>query len=205
MTNNRTSASRRPVKKGGKFFPALCNILGTLILLLVILVSLPLALPRLLGYEAYAVVSESMEPALPMGSLVYVESAEPDSLEPGEIIAFYSNGVVVTHRVVENHYFYDELITKGDANEANDIKPVPYRDLIGRVRFHMPLVGNYLMFYAGSIGKLYLLGLAFCGVLFNILAGRIRVRQEEQFREQLARYEKSQAARLKAEMEEVSR
>ena len=126
-------------------------------------------------------------------------------LEPGEIIAFYSNGVVVTHRVVENHYFYDELITKGDANEANDIKPVPYRELIGRVRFHMPLVGNYLMFYAGSIGKLYLLGLAFCGVLFNILAGRIRVRHEEQFREQLARYEKSQAARLKAEMEEVSR
>ena len=77
MTKDDRKTQNRPEKRGGKFIPALCSILGTLILLAVILGALPLALPRLFGYEAYSVVSGSMEPALPVGSVVYVEPADP--------------------------------------------------------------------------------------------------------------------------------
>ena len=101
--SKKSSTGKRPEKKGGKFFPALCNIIGTLLLLLVIAVSLPLTLPRILGIEAYHVETGSMEPAIPVGSLVYVDPVSPETLEPGDIVAFRSNETVITHRVVENH------------------------------------------------------------------------------------------------------
>lgn len=203
MASSRTSSSRRPIKKGGMFLPALCNIIGTLILVAVIATSLPLAIPRFLGYEAYNVESGSMAPTIPIGSVVYVEGVEPEAVNPGDIIAFYSNGVVVTHRAVENHYFYDEIVTKGDANEKEDINPVAYDQLIGRVRWHIPVLGNYLMVYSNPITKYYLLAIAFCGVMFNMLAGVFRRRAEERFRIQVERWEKRQAARGKAELEEI--
>ena len=59
--------------KGGKFLPAFCSVLGTLIILLVICIALLLSLPRLFGYEIYSVVSGSMEPALPVDSAVFVK------------------------------------------------------------------------------------------------------------------------------------
>ena len=201
--SKKSSSLRRPVKKGGKFFPALCNIIGTLLLLLVIAVSLPLALPRFLGYEAYHVETGSMEPAIPAGSLVYVDPVSPNTLEPGDIVAFYSNETVITHRVVENHYLYNELLTKGDANEKEDINPVRYDEVIGRVTVHFPVLGRFLSVYAMPVSKVYLLCLAACGVMLNVLAGRIRVRHEQKFREQLEEYDRRRAKKAKAEMEEV--
>ena len=198
--------ARRPARKGGKFFPALCNIIGTLILLAVIAVSLPLALPRFFGYEIYTVVSGSMEPTIPVGSVIYVEPVEePRDVQVGEIIAFNSNGTVVAHRVVQNQYFYEEFVTKGDANDQEDINPVSYRSLIGRVKQSVPQVGRLMMVYTSRIGKVYLLCLAACGVMFNVLAGRIRVRQRERFQEQLERYDRRQTARMNAEMEKLRR
>ena len=201
--SKKSSSVRRPDKKGGKFFPALCNIIGTLLLLLVIAVSLPLALPRFLGYEAYHVETGSMEPAIPVGSLVYVDPVLPRTLEPGDIVAFYINETVITHRVVENHYFFNELLTKGDANEKEDINPVRYDEVIGRVTVHFPVLGRFLSVYAMPVSKVYLLCLAACGVMLNVLAGRIRVRHEQKFREQLEEYDRRRAKKAKAEMEEV--
>ena len=45
---------------------------GTFLLILLVLSCLPLTLPKLFGYHIYSVVSGSMEPAIPTGSLVYI-------------------------------------------------------------------------------------------------------------------------------------
>ena len=198
-----SSANRRPEKKGGKFFPALCNIIGTLLLLLVIAVSLPLALPRFLGYEAYHVETGSMEPAIPVGSLVYVDPVSPETLEPGDVVAFRSGETVITHRVVENHYFYNELITKGDANEKEDINPVRYDEVVGRVTVHFPVLGRFLSVYALPVSKVYLLALAACGVMLNVLAGRIRTRHEQKFQEALEEYDRRRAKKARADLDKV--
>ncbi|MBR1455739.1 MAG: class B sortase [Oscillospiraceae bacterium] len=174
MDNNKLPTAQHSGKKGGKFFPALCNILGTLILLLVIAVCLPLTLPRMLGYDVYNVVSGSMAPAIPEGSVVYVQEADPVEIEPGDVIAFWDGATVVTHRVAENHVVMGEFVTKGDANDTEDISPVPYNALIGHVKRHFPVVGQFLSLLASGVGKAYLLCLAACGVMFNILAGRLR-------------------------------
>ena len=180
-TNSTALATPKSGKpKGGKFLPALCGILGTLILLAVIAVSAPLTVPRLLGYEMFEVLTGSMEPEIPVGSVIYVKYVQPELIEEREIVAFFkSEGDVVTHRVVDNHTVERELITKGDANEINDFEPVPYENLIGRVERHVPVVGRFMSLLAGTVGKLYLLCLAACGVMFNMLAGRLRRRNHE--------------------------
>lgn len=99
---------------------------------MVILICIPLTLPRLAGFDIYTVVTGSMEPAIPVGSLIYVREEAPAELMEGEVVAYRSDtdaGIIITHRVVKNQVVSGQLITKGDANEAEDISPVPLADL----------------------------------------------------------------------------
>lgn len=153
---------------------ALCNIFGILILLAVIGSSLLLTVPKFFGYEMYNVVSGSMEPEIPVGSLIVAAPAQPEDIEEGQIIAFESGDSVVTHRVVENRKLEGQFITKGDANEKEDINPVPYAGLIGRVDWHAPYMGQYMVIYTTGVGKIYMICFAACGAMLNILAGRLR-------------------------------
>lgn len=162
-----------------KLAAALCNIFGVLILLAVIGASLLLTVPKLFGYEMYNVVSGSMEPEIPVGSLIVVGAVQPENVSEGEIIAFESGESVVTHRVVQNKKLEGEFITKGDANEKEDINPVPYQGLIGRVEKYVPYMGQYMLIFTTNVGKVYMLCFAACGAMLNILAGRIRNRAKE--------------------------
>lgn len=156
--------------------PGLCNLLGTLILLFIIAVCLPLALPRFAGYEVYEVVSGSMEPEIPVGSVVYVKHAAPEDIAEEEVIAFWSGSSAVVHRVMQNKMVEGEFVTKGDANAAEDLRAVPYSELIGRVEYHFPVVGRLMSLYATRGGKIYLFLIAACGVMLNMLAGSLRRR-----------------------------
>lgn len=164
-------------KKGGGVIPALCNVMGTGILLLVIALLSPLFLPHILDYETYNVVSGSMEPEMPVGSLALVKPAVPSDVKVGDVIAFQSGSSVITHRVMENHVVEGEFITKGDANEDVDLTAIPYTALIGQVVWHVPMVGGIMALLTGTVGKIYLLAFALCGVMLNMLAGRLRARE----------------------------
>ena len=176
---SRAYQQKTAYNKGGKLLPALCNVLGFLILAAVIAVCIPLSAPQLLPFEVYHVLSGSMEPSIPVGSAVLVFEAAPEDIQPGDVIAFNREGEVVIHRVTENRFVVGQLITKGDANAEEDINPVPYADLIGRVGRHVPALGELLERAVSPVGKLYLLAVAFCGVLFHVVAGRLRARQNE--------------------------
>ncbi len=172
-------ARQRSPKKGGGLIPALCSILGTLILVAAILTVLPVTVPRLLGYEIYNVLSGSMEPEIPVGSVVYVKSADPAEIREDDIIAFNERGSVVTHRVKQNRVVEGEFVTKGDANEAEDLWTVDYDDLIGKVSFHAPVLGSLMEMYTTGIGKIYLLLVAGCGAMLNLLGGKLKEGNED--------------------------
>ncbi len=158
---------------------AVCHALGLAILLAVILTAIPLSLPRLFGYQVYHVVSPSMSPAIPMGSVVFVAQAVPEEIRPEDVIAFRGDsGAVITHRVVRNQVVEGKFITKGDANEREDAVPVSYGALYGRVKLHIPVLGRFLQYFASSAGKLYAIALAACGLMFCLLANRLRDRAE---------------------------
>lgn len=179
MSDRQKTSGQGGAGKGGFLVPALCNLLGILILLSVIGSCLPMAIPRLMGYEVYNVVSGSMEPAIPVGSAVYVALTEPQDVREGEVIAFRSGESVVIHRVSVNRIVEGEFVTKGDANAAEDMNTVPYGNLIGRVERHIPMIGQLMEIYANPVGKAYLICYTACGAMLNMLAGRLRDRAGE--------------------------
>ncbi len=164
-------------RKSGNIFSALLGILGTLIIIAVIVCMIPLAVPKIMGYQTYDVVSGSMESEIPVGSLVLVKDTEPSDIAQGDVIAFYSasgGDAVVTHRVVENDAERGEFITKGDANEQNDMNPVPYSNLLGRVEKHYPVIGGIMAGLTTGMGKIYLLMILAAGVILNFLSGKLK-------------------------------
>ena len=169
-------------KKTGRNVPAvLCSSLGTLLLVLLIAACVPLTVPRMLGYALYTVVSGSMEPAIPTGSLVYVEHVAPEDIEEGDVIAFYDAvdvASVITHRVVTNSTVMGEFVTKGDANEANDMRPIPYSYLIGRVRMSVPELGALAQIFTSNAGKLAAASALGLCVVLHLLAALLRKKQE---------------------------
>ncbi len=120
-----------------------------------------------------------MEPTLPVGSLIYVEILTPEEIQAEDIIAFRSEGTVITHRVLRNRMVEGEFVTKGDANAAADMNTVLYEELIGRVKYHIPVLGSLMALWTSTLGKLYALCVAACGVMLNMLASRLREREEE--------------------------
>lgn len=161
-------------ERDGELGHKICRLLAVLILTAVVAVCIPMTVPRLMGYEVYVVVSGSMEPAIPIGSALYVEAAAPEEVAPGDVIAFYDRGSVITHRVVENHIVEGEFITKGDANSEEDTVPVPYESLVGKSVYHFPVLGTLMSMLAGDVGKLYALAFAACGVMFHMLAAILK-------------------------------
>ena len=117
------------------------SIAGTICVVLVILAAFPFTLPRIFGIEIYGILTGSMDPACPTGTLVYVKSVNPESLQEKDIVTFQKGNLVITHRVVKNDVQKEELITKGDANNANDIQPVAYKQIKGKVALTVPLLG----------------------------------------------------------------
>ena len=170
---------RSNTRGGGKFLSALCRILGTVVMIAVILVPLAVLGPRLFGLRAYHVTSGSMEPAIPTGSLVYVRAAQAETLEAGEVIAFSVRGSVVTHRVLENDAAARELITKGDANDREDLTPIPYNALIGRVAVTVPRLGALASSLTTLYGKIFLAAALAVGFLLQLLGTQLAPREEE--------------------------
>lgn len=92
----------------------LCSVVGALLLAVVALLAISATVaPRFMGLQSYAIVSGSMEPSFPVGSLVYAEPIEPEALAVGDVAVFWRNDEVVIHRIEENLYEDRELITRG--------------------------------------------------------------------------------------------
>lgn len=137
----------------------LCNILAYVILILLILSVTPFILPKAFGYEPYGILSNSMEPEISVGSVVYVKACDPSEVGKGDIITFKTSvqtNTVATHRVMINDEENMEFITKGDHNDEVDATPVAYSRLLGKVMLHIPMLGS---FYLGLVSSL---GMAIC-------------------------------------------
>ncbi len=156
----------------------ICRLLSVLILVAVVAICIPMTVPQLMGYEVYVVVSGSMEPAIPVGSALYVEVVRPEEVGPGDVVAFYDRGAVITHRVVENHVVEGEFITKGDANAEDDMEPVAYGALIGRMVLQVPFLGSVMAVCSGTKGKIYLAS-AVLGAVLLLWAGKLLDRDGE--------------------------
>lgn len=101
-------------------------------------------LPTLFGFQVYGILTGSMEPNIPVGSLVVVDTnINPAELEVGDVAAFdIGNGMVCTHRVIENDVEGQQIYTKGDANASEDSHPTAYSSVFGKTVKNFPGVGT---------------------------------------------------------------
>ena len=151
----------------------ICSALGTILLIVVILACIPLTVPRVMGYQIYSVVTGSMEPEIPVGSMVYVKSIAPKELKEKDVVAFYGGrdtNAIITHRVVNNNLISGQITTKGDANKTEDMNPVSYSDVIGIVEYTIPKAGALAQIFTSTQGKIATAGVVGASVLLHIVA-----------------------------------
>lgn len=149
------------------------DIVTTVLVVLVVLLAVALVGVRLVGIKTYAVVSGSMEPVYPTGSLLYVKSVDTSQLAVGDSITFMlSEDTVATHRIVEIIPDPDDssvvrFKTKGDANDQADGTPVHCKNVIGKPLFAIPYMGYFANFVQNPPGLYLAIG---CAAILVVLA-----------------------------------
>lgn len=91
------------------------------------------------GYSYFEILSGSMEDEIQVGDYVFVKITK--DVEEKDIISFVDNEDVITHRIVKIDE--DEIITKGDNNNATD-EPINKNQVIGKVVYIGKSYGKFL-------------------------------------------------------------
>lgn len=113
-------------------------------------------IPVIAGATPLTVLTRSMEPTLPPGTLVVVEPTPIDTIEIGDVLTYQiesGKADVVSHRVVEVRSESTggrTFITKGDNNDAADPEPVIEAQIKGTVWYSVPWIGYLSTNLVGS-------------------------------------------------------
>ena len=98
------------------------------------------------GIQSFVVLTGSMQPAIPAGSIIY--TVKQPWYSEGTVIAFKSGDKTITHRVFKvvnkNNILHYE--TRGDANNTNDEKIITNDDILGKQVVHVPYFGRLVSF-----------------------------------------------------------
>ena len=127
-----------------KILKTILKIINGVILSVTILLAITILTARFMGIQLYTVLSGSMEPEYPTGSLIVVKEIEPSELKEGDVITFRLNAnTTATHRIVEIISEGNNLKfrTKGDANEEADGSPVSEEYVVGTPFLTFPEAG----------------------------------------------------------------
>jgi len=129
------------------------------------------------GFRPVVVYSGSMEPTLPVGSLLALRSAPSASIRVGDVITFrdpYDRDRLVTHRVVGivRRPVGRVYRTKGDANPAPDPWRITLPGEVGTPRFSIPWAG-YALVYGSTREVRQAVILVFAALLLGSLLRRI--------------------------------
>ena len=94
-------------------------------------------------YGILVIGSGSMTGAINIGDTVIYEQYKKQTINKGDIIVFNSMGIKTIHRVIEIENVNNEIryITKGDANEKEDIGYITKNNIIGITKFKIKYIG----------------------------------------------------------------
>jgi signal peptidase len=121
---------------------------GTFMLGVVALLAVGVAVPRITGATPYVILTSSMRPTLPPGTLVISRPVDPADIGIGDVITYQLRSgepEVVTHRVDGVSYTTGGeyvFTTKGDANDLPDAAPVRTVQVRGESWYAIPYLGH---------------------------------------------------------------
>lgn len=141
------------------------NVISNILLaILTALLAAVLIIRLIFNMELKAVLTPSMEPELPVGSLLFISPTDYQDIQIGDDITFVRDEslTLVTHRVVAKDDSTERITTKGLANTTPDA-PTSYDNVVGKVVFHIPLIGYFVIWTADLSGKII------CGIIIAAL------------------------------------
>jgi signal peptidase len=147
-----------------------------------------LVVPATVGATPLAVLTPSMEPTFPVGTLVVVKPTPVEEIRLGDVITYQikpGDPALVTHRVVEVRSISTgetQFLTRGDNNDATDPTVVIADQLKGKVWYSVPLAGFISMAVGASVGPVLvpLVGVALLGYAgYTVIGGIASSRRQK--------------------------
>ena len=117
------------------------------VLAVVAVLAVAVVIPRIAGATPYTILTGSMTPALPPGTLVVVKPVPVDDIGIGTVVTYQLHSgepTVVTHRVASvgvNGAGDRVFTTRGDANDAVDAAVVQPVQIRGELWYAVPYLG----------------------------------------------------------------
>lgn len=159
----------------------------------VALILAAVVVPRFIGAIPLTVLTGSMVPKFNPGDLIITMPVDGNEVKTGDIITFQpesANPLLITHRVVSTGFTVSGekvIVTKGDANDANDPSIIPDQ-VMGKYIYHIPYLGwvanaipssnkPVVMIYLG-IGLFAYAGLVLIYSLISKAIGRRKEKKE---------------------------
>lgn len=137
----------KPVKQAAGLWRQISFALSLAVFLLVIgLAAVLIVVPKVTGSIPLTVLTSSMEPGFPPGTLIIVRPVAVADVALGDVITYQmetGKPGVVTHRVIAINMTAGErtFVTKGDNNGAADASAVLEGQIQGRLWYSVPLIG----------------------------------------------------------------
>lgn len=149
------------------------NVLNIIIVTLVLMVSVVISVAMILGLKPDVVVTNSMEPNIPVNSLVVVSPVSWDDIQVGDHISYYrnENGVAINYIHKVSAKGSDYLIMVGENPNIAAFSHIVSKDAIqGKEMFVMPGVGSVFVWVKGHAILTFM-------ILFTIVIGLLLVRK----------------------------
>jgi signal peptidase I len=118
-----------------------------LLALVILLGMVAIGVPAIAGATPMTVLTSSMEPKLPPGTLVIIKPIKTPAIRIGDIITYQlksNEPGVVTHRVTAISHASDGTLgftTKGDNNDVADDAEVKPVQVVGKLWYSIPWIG----------------------------------------------------------------
>lgn len=136
---------------------SIISFISTFIVTVIVIIAAALLAAKLIGLQGFTVESNSMAPAYPVDSFIFVKETDPGEIKAGDVVTYVFNedGLLVTHRVISVDAANQTFITKGDNNNTADPTPVLWGNVVGKVIFGVPRVGTVMRVLTSEDNKPY--------------------------------------------------
>lgn len=130
------------------------------IIALVAVIAAAVVVPRFAGATPYSILTGSMKPKYPPGTLVVVKPIDTEDIAIGKVVTYQLKSgkpTVVTHRVVGMIQSPDGTMrfrTQGDANDAPDRELVRPVQVKGALWYDVPYLGYVNKYITGKERRL---------------------------------------------------
>lgn len=147
----------------------------------------------ILGYKAYIVNTNSMEPTIEVGDIVIIKKVKAEKLNQGDVITFTQEGEVITHRItkIETEEKSIQYVTKGDNNNTEDTLKIKYKDIIGKEILTIPQLGKAMQLLDSKIILLII-------ILIILICAFVKIQKKEKLenRREKKKIEESQKNKI---------